>query len=248
MEKPVKYVAQLKHVREVSLLGTADLAYWNDHLAADGHRAAERDGYAQIKIISADGRFAGIRFRELSVSVLITPPNNRPGREAAFLVQAFNSSRMFAFCERTFFATPYAHGDVRVSVSSPVSIHLNMRGEILFSAQMQSLPSTPERTTTLSADQQWEGPVFLPNGYRRIGRDSRFFFARIAGYTRTFPFDPSTDVLTFAPSERCHAFRALADSRFVAKEWTVREDAVHCKSKTYRSAAMSFGPPAMQMI
>ncbi|MDB5288873.1 MAG: hypothetical protein JWL69_114 [Phycisphaerales bacterium] len=233
MEKPVKYVAQLKHVREVSLLGTADAAFWNDYLAVHGHRAAERDGRAQIRIIAADGRFAGIRFRELSISVLVKNPEDRLDREAAFLVQAFNSSRAFAFCERAFFATPYVHGNVRVSVSSPVSIGLVGNEQVLFIAEM------PLRAPSYCGDQQWEGPVFLPDTRHGTGRDPRLFYARISGYTRTYPFDSSADSLTIVPSERSLGLQALIDSRFAAREWAVREDATHCKSKTYKAARMS---------
>jgi hypothetical protein len=247
MEKPVKYVAQLKHVREVSLLGTADAAFWNDYLAVHGHRAAERDGRAQIKIIAADGRFAGIRFRELSVSVVISNREDRPGREAAFLIQAFNSSRAFAFCERAFFATPYVHGNVRVSVSSPVCIGLVGNEQVLFIAEMQSGRPLPLPTPSYCGDQQWEGPVFLPDARHGTGRDPRLFYARISGYTRTYPFDSSADSLTIVPSERSLGLQALIDSRFAAREWAVREDATHCKSKTYKAARMS-APRMTEML
>src|SRR6202034_4248097 len=50
MEMPVKWVAELAHVREVSLLGTADLAYWKERLRAEGLCPAGRDGQAQILI------------------------------------------------------------------------------------------------------------------------------------------------------------------------------------------------------
>ena len=36
MSLGIKYVADLKHVREVSLLGTADLAFWEDRLRGEG--------------------------------------------------------------------------------------------------------------------------------------------------------------------------------------------------------------------
>src|SRR5262245_35602452 len=136
MTSTVKYVAQLAHVREVSLLGTADLAYWKDHLRPEDLVPAEVDGRAQILIIAADMKWMGIRFREVSFSVLVDPPG-------AYLVQAFNSSRMLAWCERTFFSTPYYHGDVRVSAAYPPSVELRLRGEVVFRAAMGE--GTPAR-------------------------------------------------------------------------------------------------------
>jgi hypothetical protein len=36
MDSFVKWVATLSHVREVSVLGTADLAFWSERLAREG--------------------------------------------------------------------------------------------------------------------------------------------------------------------------------------------------------------------
>ena len=65
MNKPVKWAAELEHVREVSLLGTADLAFWKDRLLTQDLLPIERDGQAQLLIVAADSKFKGIRFREL---------------------------------------------------------------------------------------------------------------------------------------------------------------------------------------
>src|SRR5262245_27736743 len=115
MNPPIKWVAELAQVREVSLLGTADLAFWKDRLRKESLVPAEKDGKAQLLIVAADSKFMGFRFRELSFSVLVSRPEEGLPRAAAFLVHAFNSSRLFAFSERVFFSTPYRHGDVRVS-------------------------------------------------------------------------------------------------------------------------------------
>src|SRR5215218_5136234 len=125
----IKYVAQLAHVREVSLLGTADLAYWTERLRSERLTPDECEGNAQVLVIAADARFKGMRFREVSFSILV----HRPGAAAAvtgdaaagdagFLAHAFNSSRFFAFCERAFFSTPYYHGRIAVSATVPASI------------------------------------------------------------------------------------------------------------------------------
>lgn len=135
MNTSVKWVAELALVREVSLLGTADLAFWKDRLLKEELLLAECDGQAQVLIIASDLKYMGIRFRELSFSVLVSPPE-RTWSDAAYLLRAFNSSRLFAFCERMFFSTPYYHGDVRVSASLPASIHLVKKGDAVFAARM----------------------------------------------------------------------------------------------------------------
>src|SRR5262249_27784132 len=132
----VKWAAELAHVREVSLLGTADLPFWQGRLEAEGLRPAARDGRAAVLLIAADARFMGIRFREMSVSVQVVPPEGGALRDAAYLVGAFNSSRLLAFCERVFFSTPYRHGDVHLSASLPASIRVADKGGAGFRAEM----------------------------------------------------------------------------------------------------------------
>src|SRR4051812_34281167 len=111
MKEEIKWAAELSHVREVSLLGTADGAFWTQRLRDEDLLLAHRDGKAQVMIVAADSKFMGVRFGELSISVLASDRANH----GAYLVHAWNSCRFFAFCERSFFATPYAHGEVQVS-------------------------------------------------------------------------------------------------------------------------------------
>src|SRR5438874_1002571 len=81
-EHPVRWVAELSGVREVSLLGTADLAFWKEQLMKENLVPAENNGRAQLLIVSADMRFMGVRFREVSFSVLVSPPKNSTRRDA----------------------------------------------------------------------------------------------------------------------------------------------------------------------
>src|SRR5262245_55741199 len=69
MKAPVKYVADIAGVREVSLRGSAELGFWQDRLRAPGLTPANLDGAAEILIVAAEMKYAGIRFRELSISV-----------------------------------------------------------------------------------------------------------------------------------------------------------------------------------
>ena len=124
MAKRIKYVAELAHVREISLLGTADLPYWSARLAEEGLIPATLGGRARVLIVAAESRFKGIRFRELSFSILVAHKATHANEQAAYLVAAFNSRRVFAFCERVLFKTPYSYGDVRIPSLCPPSIQL----------------------------------------------------------------------------------------------------------------------------
>ncbi|HYR28576.1 MAG TPA: hypothetical protein VEU30_08925, partial [Thermoanaerobaculia bacterium] len=103
----MKYVAKLRGVLDVTLTGTTDLDYWRTRLPMPPLAV---NGRAQAMVIAAAARFRGIRFCELSMSVAV--------EGGAFLLQAFNSVRFFAWSERTFFHTPYAHAPVSVSESA----------------------------------------------------------------------------------------------------------------------------------
>ena len=120
--RPVKFVAELSHVREVSLLGRADLSYWVERLAAEELVPEAVDGKAKVLVVAADAKFRGVRFREVSFSIAVRRPEVGAAGDASNLLHAFNSSRFFAFCERVFFSTPYYAADVRVSAALPASV------------------------------------------------------------------------------------------------------------------------------
>jgi hypothetical protein len=175
----------------------------------------------------------GMRFREVSFSILTS---GYKGVEiaGAYLLQAFNSNRFFAFCERTLFSTPYSHAEVRVSCR-PVFVKCIPAHEVIFQADMHADNSAPPREPVRRGVDGWEGPVFLPGGKGQETRDGKFFIAKITGDTRVYPFLPSADSLLLSRSQESDVIQALIDSRFACKEWAVREDATHAKSKTYAS-------------
>ena len=234
MKTAVRYVAEPKHVREVSLLGTANFEFWRRRLAQESLVPIERNGRARILIMAAEMIYWGVRFTEVSFSVLVCRPENKNQREAAFLVHAFNSCRLFAFCERALFAAPYSHGDCRVLVSPSVSITVTLAGEKVLGADMQSgFPSSP-RDPSRSGDDSWEGVVFLPANRRGRRAEGRVFFARVKGQTQTYSFVPSRDVVSITPSTETEIFQALLESQFAGEAWVVREDATHGKSRSYQ--------------
>jgi hypothetical protein len=242
MNTPVKFVAALKGVREVSLLGTADLSYWQEALAKEGLAPAGREGAAQVMVIAADARFRGIAFREVSFSVLVAPPANVPAREAAYLVAAFNSRRLFALSERVFFSTPYRHADLTVSASPPVAIEVRRRGRLHFAARMATDAADPAGRVSGESEGGWEGPVFVPSGGGASRAAGKYFIARISGRTGRRPFVESRDSFTIMSSRQDAVFAALRDSGFAPREWAVRVDAEHAKSNTYARTAPPTGP------
>jgi hypothetical protein len=237
MNTAVKYVAELAHVREVTLLGDADLAFWQQRLIKEDLVPLESDGKAQILIVAANAKFMGIRFREVSFSVLVSLPG-ATRQDAAFLVQAFNSSRCFAFCERAFFKTPYYHGNSLTSTTVPISMRLAQGRETIFQIQMPADVTSIGRKPLREGDESWAGPVFLPR--RRDKSHGNLFLADLHGHTRAYSFLPAADTVTITPA--AEVFQALIESQFAGKEWLVREDATHRKSKTFsRSQAFPDG-------
>ena len=239
----VRYVAELKHVREVTLIGSADFGFWSDCLKAEGlvplrcADTAQRCGdAAQVWVVSAEMVYLGVRFTEVSFSVRTTLAGN-DGTSGMRLLHAFNSSRIFAWCERTLFATPYAYGQCQISIQHPPTVRLDASGGSVLSAEMSPSARSPLRT----GHESWEGPVFLPPRGKR--GDSRLFFARLSGHTMVYPFS-SGDQFAIDLSAGGEALQPLADSRFVPQEWVVRADATHGKSRTYRRKSIFVHDPA----
>ena len=227
MTQNIKYVADLSGVREVSLLGTASLGYWQAYLEPLGLEPTEAEGKAQILIIAASSRFKGIPFQEVSFSVLVNP--KLAGAEfvkGSYLLHAFNSVRFFAFTERFFFSTPYRHGRCEVVTTVPLKIEVLVGGKRAFLAQMA--PQAEERVAISSGEDGWHGPVFLP-----VKRSKKYFMAKIRGHTTTFAFEPERDEIVWGTLSASHAvLKRLLDSGFEGKCWYLRQHAYHAKSKT----------------
>ena len=224
-EQPIRWAAELSQVKEVSLRGTAELEYWRRRLEPEALAPLERNSKAEVLVIAAEGRFRGITFREVGFSVSVVPPQDVKASEAVYLLRAYNSNRFFAWCERTFFSTPYCHGVVRVDASIPASIGLLVDHRTFFHAGMGEADVPPATGT----DGGWDGAVLLPRNKR--GR-RKLFFARIRGRTETYPFQGSA-TLHLSAKHDPQALQDLVDSHFSATTWELRPDATHVKSKTY---------------
>lgn len=226
--RKIRYVAEPKHVREVTLTGTTDLGFWSDYLKPEGLTPVPCGDAAQVWIVSAEIVYLGVCFVEVSFSVRarLTHGSRSAGMR---LLYAFTSSRIFAWCERTLFATPYGYGECHVSVQSPTLIRVDAPGRCVLNAAMSPLARSAIRV----GDENWEGPVFLPGRDAAGAGDGRLFFGRWSGHTVVYPFS-SCDRFTMEISPGSGLLRPLADLRFLPKEWVVRTDATHGKSRTYR--------------
>ncbi|HUF61192.1 MAG TPA: hypothetical protein VMN36_03885 [Verrucomicrobiales bacterium] len=170
----IRYVAEPKHVREVSLIGASDFGFWSDYLRADGLEPVRCGDVAQVVVVAAEMVYLGVRFAEVSFSVRASLPQDSSSAGLR-LIHAFTSSRVFAWCERTLFATPYFHGECQFSVHSPASIRVKTRGGDVVGAEM----SAQQRLALRARDEHLELPVFLPP--RGAASDQRLFFARVRG-------------------------------------------------------------------
>lgn len=155
-------------------------------------------------------------------------------RDAAFLICATNSSRLFARMERVFFRTPYMYGLVNLEQSFPYSMALIERGRIVFNASMDAATLRTQRE-----EQVWEGAIFLPGKAGRAG--DRLFFARLGGATDRYPYTPGRDMLAIHPPDSSSVLHGLVRSQFTGKAWQIRGDANHRRSRTYRRSQALLG-------
>lgn len=219
----IKYVAEVKDVREVTLLANADLTYWRENLKNEGFVPYDDNGKAELMISSADLVWKGMRSQEVSVCINVCC-NNKNKPDGYFLIHAFNSSRLFAFIERNVFHTPYYYGQIRILDQIPVSVVVSTNEETVLAIHM-SENRLPERVET----RQWDGPVFLPRPQGKKNDKGKLFFARISGLTDVYSYQPSSDLIRLQGLE----LQMLRESGLAGKEWQIRKNAAHAKSKTY---------------
>lgn len=225
----LKYAAELDNVTEVTLRGTADLLFWQDILRRERLFPYAEKGQAVLLLSATDAKWKKFKFREFVISVGVCFEEHGTRLDGYYLPHAFNSSRLLAFSERMFFRTPYFQGDIQLENRLPVSIKLQDKTDVLLGAEM-SAPDVPP----IVEYQEWQGPIFLPN-------NSGKFFAVLAGETDHYPFSPQTDRFELKPSPRYEIFQQLIESNFVGTTWSLRSNARHAKSKTYkRDAELSF--------
>lgn len=215
------YVAVISPVREVMLTGTADLAYWREQLAQEELTPFDEVGAAVLSISATSSSFRGIAFREFTISVAVST-QDKPGQVGSFLIKAFNSSRLLALAERWLFRTPYYPAQIHLEVHSSITVSVGGRDSRYLEARLLG-----ESVAARQEMQEWRGPIFLPRDKR-----AEVFYARLAGLTDTYPFKPD-DVLTINAQVHDVGFDHLTASDFRPREWHVRHNAVHARTRTF---------------
>lgn len=233
-KKRIRYVAELSNVREVSLVGSANLSFWTDRLHPDGLEPIDRNGQAQLLLSAVDSRFMGVRFREFVVTVAACPASPERERDGHYLPQAFNTSRCFAFIERHWFATPYDHGSVDIDISPATSMQVVATDGGTFRAEMAADAPASRRQPIRQDAEGWQGPIYLPRRDANAKGRGKLFFAKFGGLAKVYPFLAAQDRLTIRPSAGSPVLQCLAESEFTPTEWSVRDLATHARSMTYR--------------
>lgn len=231
---PRKFDVVVSPVREVSLVGGADLSYCRQRLAPHGLHATERDGRAEMLLSACEARFKGVRFRELSLSIFVAREAGSAARDGALLLRAFNSVRFFAWVERTLFRTPYYPGRIAVSPDAPATIQLGGTRDPILRAAMAGDGSAATRMAIPAAAGLWQGPLFLPDLHDAAAPATRLFYGSLSGDTRTLPFDAARDVFQLGSAARDPVVLLLTKAGFEPTTWIVRAAATHGKSKTIR--------------
>lgn len=219
----IRYAAEIAHVREATLAGTADRDFWAARLQPYGLRVYAPAGAAQVVISASALRWRGFRFRELIVSIATCADAPAAEADSSFLAQGFSSSRLLAWAERRLFATPYAWAETRLDVVRP-RIETLLGGRALFAAQMG------EPRAARHDDAGWSGRVFLPG---LPAEPRRFFSVSLQGAQAIYPFDASSDTIALSPDARAPVFEWLVASHFTPSEWRIRADATHARSPSY---------------
>jgi len=227
---PVKFVAQVEPVKEVTLHGSADFEFWQERLQSEQLQPVPKDGRAQVFVSATEAKFLGLTFRECIIGVHVTRVSDGVDiANSMFLLHAWNSLRAFAWIERNFFGTPYYPGQINVSPQSPASFQVSEQNSPSIDAAIGSSHHAP----TSIDDEFWQGPIYLP---RRKGGAQKLFIAKLAGKTEHFPFATREDKCTLTPTDSCPVIGELLASHFTPVAWHVRRAAAHAKSKTYRAA------------
>lgn len=227
MSTPARpFIATIPHVVELILSATADLAYWQARLKPAGLYPLARAGRAEIYLSATDLVWMGKRSQELTIGLPVSErpaagPGTAPAPDGLYLVHAFNSSRLLAFLERTFFQTPYYPAEIQARAGPPARLEARVAGQPLLAAGMAA-PAAPQAVQ----DEAWQGTIYLPGGRQA-------FTAYLGGRTEVYPFAPA-DKLALFPRPDQPVFQWLAESGLAGQEWRLRRDARHARSATYR--------------
>lgn len=224
--EPTRYPVEIRAVREVMVIGYADLAHWQARLRPEALWPRVVDGHAELAITAIAAHWLGLAFRELSISISISRRPEGDSHDGFFLMQAYNDRSAFAWVERTMFKTPYdpARIDLTTGPTCGIALHVDNR-------QVLRLERGVGVSVGTEVDVDWRGPIVLPG--RTDAHPGRFFNARLAGHACQYAFVPKRDTLVIADEGAPAVWRELARSGFAADLWQVREAAVHGRTSSF---------------
>ncbi len=238
----VKYIATVKNVREIALLGTADLKYWQSQLAQESLQPIPTpDGnHAQILLTTISAKWRGNAFREFAVAIAACPQSSHNSAEGVgestsnehyfFFAAAFNSSRIFTFFERHWFHTPYqCRKDLQLALDATPSFQLGSSPHPDIHAQLASRsPKTiPEQIAI-----DYPCKLFIPRKENQRPDQLRYFNILLQGLTTITNYDPTQDQFEIAINTKIPILNALKESNFQPTQWHLRTNATHARSKT----------------
>ncbi len=223
----LRYTTIVESVRELNLVGRADLAYWTAHLAGTGLTPQSVNGQAEVSLGATDLSWMGVRFNESIIVLTLAEPAAPEAAQGGYLLHAYNSNRALAFMERLFFRTPYYAAAIELADRAPVRFQVNDAAGGGYRAEAAGAP-----TARLTND-AWQGAVHLPRQRAAPQGHAGYFYARLAGPGQAYPFAAGHDTFTLTPSALSPVLQWLHDSHFTPVEWRYRPAATHSKSRTY---------------
>jgi hypothetical protein len=234
-----RYNVEISSVRDIILRGTADFSFWKERLQGEDLVPAGDDGKAQLMLIAVDAKFMGLRFRELSIAVFVCEPGGGGEPMGVYLPHAFNSLRLFAFIERTFYHTPYYRANIRVETRLPAAFEVSLAEGVILGANMPDGATGATRKASRSQVEEWEGPILLPRDGTQ--NEGKLFFARLTGHTDAYSF-AAHDTITLKPTRAAPIVDWLVASEFSPQEWAIRTSARHARSKSVYRNSVSLLP------
>ena len=224
---PARFPTVVRSVSDIALTGFAVAEPWRPLLEAAHVHPFLDDGRVELALLACSAKYKGKRFRELSLSVAISNADDASTRDGVYLATAFNSVRFFAWVERVFFKTPYAHADVRLlgTPATGFEVRADDQAVVCASKGPGEHPGEP-------GDALWEGPIHLPP--KRAGAGPRCFFGRLEGESTRYAYDAARDRIAVRPRSTNDPLALLETSEFRPASWQVRTGAVHARTKTIR--------------
>lgn len=215
MTQPIDYITVVEPVHEITLIGHIEYDRWKSLFQSEEFYPETQNNRIELVLSAVDSSYMGIRFKEFSVSFRLC-------KNEFFLVDAYNSRRLFAWAERNFFATPYYNGHLLIQ-----SHHLDIRkgkSRLMVASLPESAPVIEENHEV----NEWK--IWLPKKLRKQVNVPHYFHAKLEGHTQYY--DVASGSINFNKDSGISIFDDLNKSDFVLTHWLIREGAIHSKSKT----------------